>query len=289
MLISELLKQKDVTLSFEVFPPKLQSSYASVEAATDELRGLKPDFMSVTYRGGDSASPNTVHISSHIQNELDVTALAHLTCVASTREQVQSILDSLSQKGIRNVLALRGDLPPDSGFPAPRQFRYAHELVDEVRRRGDFCIGAACYPEGHLESANKEADLNHLKAKIECGCSFLVTQMFFDNDVLYRFLYNLSRKGISVPVIAGIMPITNIRQIRKTFELAGPSLSPKFKAMLDKYGEDPAALKQAGIAYATEQIIDLAINGVRGVHIYTMNRPDVAEKIVGNISDIIRR
>lgn len=289
MRINELLSEKEITLSFEVFPPKQQYAYASVQAAVDELSGLKPDFISVTYRGGDGTSQNTVGIASHIQNDLDVTAIAHLTCVSSTREEVRDIAKNLTEKGIRNVLALRGDLPREPDDASRRDFQYACQLIEELKRAGEFCIGAACYPEGHVESANKEADLDRLKAKTDCGCSFLVTQMFFDNDVLYRFLYNLSRKGISAPVVAGILPVTNIRQVKRTLELSGTSLPPKFKAILDKYGDKPEALKQAGIAYATEQIIDLAINGVRGVHIYTMNRPETARRITENISDIIAR
>jgi methylenetetrahydrofolate reductase (NADPH) len=289
MLISDIIQKREVSLSLEVFPPKKQSSYASVEAAVDELRGLGPDFMSVTYGAGGGTSKNTIGIAAHIQNDLGGTALAHLTCASSTKEEIREIIARLKNSGIQNVLALRGDIPQDLPFPAPGHFHNAWELVEEIKKAGDFCIAAACYPEGHVESVNKETDMDHLKAKVECGCSFLVTQMFFDNNVLYSFLYNLARKGINVPVLAGIMPITRISQIQKTFSLSGATLTPKFKAMVDKFGQNPAAMKQAGIAYATEQIIDLVTNGVRGIHLYTMNRPDVARGILGNISDIISR
>ncbi len=287
MYIGDIFKSKGVSLSLEVFPPKQQSSYTSVETAVNELCGLNPDFMSVTYGAGGGTSKNTIGIASHIQNGLGKTALAHLTCVSSTKDEIRALIAKLKESGIQNILALRGDIPKDSSFPAPLHYRYAYELVEEIKRQGDFCVAAACYPEGHVESTNKEMDMDYLKAKVDCGCSFLVTQMFFDNNVLYSFLYNLSRKGINIPVVAGIMPVTNSIQIKKACELAGTTLTPKFKAMVDKYGQNPAAMKQAGIAYATEQIIDLTTNGVRGIHIYTMNKPEVAQKIVANISDII--
>ncbi|NLX93581.1 MAG: methylenetetrahydrofolate reductase [NAD(P)H], partial [Clostridiales bacterium] len=226
-------------------------------------------------------------IASFIQHKLNTTALAHLSCVSSSRDEVSALIDDLQARGIENVLALRGDIPQDTPFPNAGYYKNASSLVEEIKARGGFCIGAACYPEGHVESANKEEDMKHLKAKVDSGVDFLVTQMFFDNNVLYSFLYNALRTGIDVPISAGVMPVTNSRQIERICEMAGTSLTPKFKTIVDKFGDNPDALKQAGIAYATDQIVDLIANGVRGIHIYTMNKPDIALKIISNLSYIL--
>ncbi len=287
MKIIDILKQDRVTLSLEAFPPKNDSAFDTVIGAVDRMSGLRPDFMSVTYGAGGGTSRNTVKIASHVQNDLDVTALAHLTCVSSTREEVAHQLDAMRASGIENVLALRGDIPADAAFPLPEQYRYASELVSEIKSRGDFCIGAACYPEGHTECAHKEDDIAHLKHKVDCGVDFLTTQMFFDNNVLYNFLYRIRERGITVPVVAGIMPVINGRQIARSCELSGTYLPTRFKTIVDKWGGKPDAMKQAGIAYATEQIIDLIANGVQAIHIYSMNRPEIAEAIVDNLSYII--
>ena len=247
MNIAQTLSGSGVHLSCEVFPPKEFARVDEAKAVVRDIAALGPAYVSVTYGAAGKTPQFTRELAQTVQQG-GVPALAHLTCASSTKEEVREIVGKLQENGIRNVLALRGDILPDTDFPAPQHFRYAHELIEEIRRQGDFCIAAACYPEGHVESANKEADLDHLKAKVDCGCSFLITQMFFDNDVLYRFLYNLSRKGITVPVLAGIMPITHISQTKRTFEVAGPTLTPKFKAMVDKYGQNPAAMKQAGYA-----------------------------------------
>uniref|UniRef100_UPI003FEDA2AB methylenetetrahydrofolate reductase n=1 Tax=Candidatus Fimivicinus sp. TaxID=3056640 RepID=UPI003FEDA2AB len=246
-----------------------------------------PDFMSVTYGAGGGTSQNTIDIASFIQKECSTTALAHLSCVSSSREEVARLIGELQEKGIQNVLALRGDIPDGMEFPEAGYYKYASQLIEEIKSRGDFCIGAACYPEGHVECTSNVADLEHLKAKVDCGCDFLITQMFFDNNVLYSFLYRALRVGIDVPVIAGVMPVTSGRQIRRICALAGTTLTPKFRSILDRFGDNPAALKQAGIAYATDQIIDLLANGVKGIHLYTMNNPDVAQKIVENLSEIL--
>ncbi len=289
MKISELLKQDRVTISCEIFPPKKDDDFEKVQAAVEKIAALKPDFISVTYGASGGTSKNTAKIASLIQEEYGVTALAHLTCASSTKEEVSGVIENLKTAGIENILALRGDIPAGAEFPAPDRYQYAYELIGEVKRHGDFCIGGACYPEGHVECASKDLDLDHLKQKVESGCEFLTTQMFFDNNVLYSFLYRALMKDIRVPVLAGIMPVTNGRQIKRSCELSGTSLPPRFRNIVDKFGQNPAAMKQAGIAYATEQIIDLIANGVKGIHLYTMNNPDVAASIIGNLSDVLGR
>ncbi|NLG92645.1 MAG: methylenetetrahydrofolate reductase [NAD(P)H] [Clostridiales bacterium] len=286
MKISECLKSGRVTVSCELFPPKKDGELEHVREVVRDMAALKPDFMSVTYGAGGGTSENTVRIAQEIESR-GVTALAHLTCVSSTKDQVARILTELKEKRIENILALRGDIPQDSDFPSPGHYRYASELVAEIKARGDFCIGAACYPEGHVECAHKEDDIDYLKRKVESGCDFLTTQMFFDNNILYNFLYRILAKGINVPVVAGIMPVTNSRQIKRICALSGTVLPPRFKAIVDKFSDRPAAMKQAGIAYATEQIIDLISNNVKNIHIYTMNKPDIAAKIMENLSEII--
>lgn len=287
MRVDEMFKTKDVVISLEAFPPKADSSFDPVLRAVEQLSTSKPDFMSVTYGAGGGTSKNTIEIASFIQHKLNTTALAHLSCVSSSRDEVANLIDNLRATGIENILALRGDIPQGMVFPDAGYYKYALDLVEEIKAKGGFCIGAACYPEGHVESNNKEEDMQFLKAKVDSGVDFLVTQMFFDNNVLYSFLYNALRNGINVPVSAGVMPVTNSRQIGRICEMAGTSLTPKFKTIVDKFGENPDALKQAGIAYATDQIIDLIANGVKGIHIYTMNKPDVALKIIDNLSCIL--
>ncbi len=287
MKIRDILDSKKVTLSYEVFPPKAGASFEPVINAVDELCKDKPDFMSVTYGAGGGTSNNTVKIASHIQNDLNVTALAHLTCVSSTKEQVAKAIDEIKANGIENILALRGDIPKGGEYPVGEYYKYASELVKEIKSKGDFCVGAACYPEGHTECEHKEDDIKNLKLKVDSGVDFLTTQMFFDNNVLYNFLYRIREQGITVPVIAGIMPVTNGKQIARICQLSGTYLPARFKAIVDKFGDNPEAMKQAGIAYATDQIIDLVANGVKGIHIYTMNKPDIAESIKKNLSYII--
>ena len=285
MKIKEILAQGKPTLSFEVFPPKTEAAYESVEKAAGEIAKLKPSFMSVTYGAGGGTSRYTVEIASMIQ-DLGVTPLAHLTCVSSTREKVHQVLEQLREKRIENVLALRGDIPADG--VTPREYGYASQLIREIKEFGDFCIGAACYPEGHVESANKSVDMDYLKEKVEAGCDFVTTQMFFDNSILYSYLYRIREKGITVPVIAGIMPVTNARQISRITGMSGTYLPSRFKSIVDRFGDNPAAMKEAGIAYATEQIIDLIANGVNGIHVYSMNKPDVAAKIQDNLREILK-
>ncbi len=286
MKIREILAQGRPTISFEVFPPKKEADYQSVEAAALKIAGLRLDFMSVTYGAGGGTSRYTVEIAARIQKERGVNALAHLTCVTSTREKVHSVLREMRENGIENVLALRGDIPADGRVET--DYRYASELIREIRQTDpELCIGAACYPEGHVESVNKTADIEHLKEKVDAGCDFVTTQMFFDNNILYNYLYRIRERGITVPVLAGIMPVTNAKQIARICSMSGTYLPSRFKAIVDRFGDRPAAMQQAGIAYATEQIIDLIANGVNGIHIYSMNRPDVAERIRNSLSEIL--
>lgn len=287
MKICDILKSNKPTLSFEIFPPRQGSAFEPVMQAAAEIAQLKPDFMSVTYGAGGGVSTSTVKIASYVEQELGITALAHLTCVSSTKKEVETVIREIQKNGIQNILALRGDIPKDSTFPRPEQYRYASELVHEIREKGDFCIGAACYPEGHVECLHKDEDIEHLRIKVEQGCDFLTTQMFFDNNILYNFLYRIREAGIQVPVLAGIMPVTNGKQIARICELSGTVLPQRFKAIVDKFGEKPEAMKQAGIAYATEQIIDLLANGVNGIHVYSMNKPDIAREITRNLSAIL--
>lgn len=285
MKIKEILGRGCPTLSFEVFPPKTEDKFEGVEQAALAIAKLKPAFMSVTYGAGGGTSRYTVQIASDIQESCGVVSLAHLTCVSSTREKVHQVLGELKEKRIENVLALRGDIPADG--KVEKDYRYASQLIREIKQAGDFCIGAACYPEGHVESANKTEDILHLKEKVEAGCDFVTTQMFFDNNILYNYLYRIREKGITVPVVAGIMPVTNRSQIQRICQMSGTYLPARFKAIVDRFGDRPAAMKQAGIAYATEQIIDLIANGVNGIHIYTMNKPDVAARIQDSLSEIL--
>ena len=286
MKIKDILAKGQPTLSFEVFPPKEESNFASVEKAALEIAKLNPSFMSVTYGAGGGTSQYTVQIASDIQSTCQVSALSHLTCVSSTREKVHSVLREIQAHGIENVLALRGDIPKDG--KVEKDYQYASQLIREIRETcPDLCIGAACYPEGHVESVNKTVDIGHLKEKVEAGCDFVTTQMFFDNNILYNYLYRIREKGITVPVVAGIMPVTNINQIKRICSMSGTYLPARFKAIVDRFGDNPAAMKQAGIAYATEQIIDLIANHVNGIHVYSMNKPDVAAQIKNNLSEIL--
>ncbi|MDR1409842.1 MAG: methylenetetrahydrofolate reductase [Oscillospiraceae bacterium] len=285
MHISQYFAQNDCTVSFEVFPPKADSGFATVRSAVEKLSHLAPHYMSVTYGAGGGASQNTAAIAAYVQDELSTTALAHLSCVSSTQDEVQSQLDALSAASIENILALRGDISENT--PIRNDYRYACELIEDIAATGEFCIGAACYPEGHPESPSQSADLIRLKEKVDCGVSFLCTQMFFDNNVLYRFLYKALRIGIDIPVTAGIMPVTNAAQIRRMIALSGASMPPKLLAVLDRFAGSPNAFYQAGVAYAIGQILDLVANGVRGIHLYTMNKPDVAVAIMESLSEIL--
>ena len=292
MKIIEELRKETPTLSFEVFPPKTDTAFENVRAAVEEIAKLRPSFMSVTYGAGGGTSKYTLDIAKKIRDEYGVPSLAHLTCVSSTKETVAERIRDLKAAGIENIMALRGDLTPElvgadrSGWP----YRNAVDLIRELKESGaDFCIGGACYPEVHPESANQKEDIQHLKEKVEAGCDFLTTQMFFDNNLLYNFLYKIRESGITVPVVPGIMPITNAKQVERAIQMSGSFMPQRFKALVDKFGSDPAAMMQAGIAYATDQIIDLYANGVNHIHVYTMNKPEVAAKIQSNLSAILKK
>jgi methylenetetrahydrofolate reductase (NADPH) len=290
MKIKDILAKDRQSLSFEVFPPKNETAFESVKSATEEIAKLRPAFMSVTYGAGGGTSRYTLDIAKNIKKAYGVPTLAHLTCVSSTKETVREKIAEIQAAGIENVMALRGDIPEhmQNADRSAWDFRYAIDLVRELRAADpDFCIGGACYPEIHPESENQKEDIARLREKVDAGCDFLTTQMFFDNNLLYNFLYKIREAGITVPVIPGIMPITNANQVERAIKLSGSFIPQRFKSLVDRFGADPAAMKQAGIAYATDQIIDLYANGITNVHVYSMNKPDVAEKIQSNLSDIL--
>ena len=290
MKITDILKNGKLSISFEVFPPKSETGFESVKTATEEIAKLGPSFMSVTYGAGGGTSKYTLDIAKNIKELYGVPTLAHLTCVSSTKQTVKEKINQIKNAGIANVMALRGDLPSElqNTDRSEWDYRYAIDLIKELREENpDFCIGAACYPEIHPESKNQNDDIFYLKEKVLAGADFLTTQMFFDNNLLYNFLYKIREQGITVPVIPGIMPITNANQIERAIKLSGSFMPQRFKSLVDKFGDNPDAMKQAGIAYATDQIIDLFANGITNVHVYSMNKPDVAEKILSNLSNII--
>ena len=290
MKLSELFQSETLHLSFEVFPPKTDTAFASVKAAVEEIAELHPSFMSVTYGAGGGTSQYTLDIAKNIKEQHGVPTLAHLTCVSSTKETVREKIAQIKDAGIENVMALRGDLTPEMEGQDRFGWAYRHavDLIRDIRESGaDFCIGGACYPEVHPESQSQAEDIRYLKEKVDAGCDFLTTQMFFDNNLLYNFLYKIREAGITVPVIPGIMPITNANQVARAIKLSGSFMPRRFASLVDKFGSDPDAMKQAGIAYATDQIIDLFANGIKNVHVYSMNKPDVASKIQDNLSAII--
>ena len=286
MKIKEIIEGGRPSLSFEVFPPKTSDNFESVMSAAGAIAALKPSYMSVTYGAGGGTSAFTADIASRLLS-LGVTPLAHLSCVSSTHSTIHERLCDLKSRGIENILALRGDIPKD--FDTSKlEYHYASELAAEIREFSGFCVGGACYPESHPDSLNSAADIEALRIKVEAGCEFLTTQMFFDNNILYNFLWRLRKAGVDVPVVAGIMPVTNAKSIKRICAISGTSLPQRFIRIVERYGDNPAAMLQAGIAYATEQIIDLFANGINAVHVYSMNRPEVAAKIQENVKDIIQ-
>ena len=286
MKINKILADKTPTISFEVFPPKQETGLNEVKSAAGAIAALGPSFMSVTYGAAGSTSKLTVEVASDIKNLHGVPVMPHLTCVASTKEHVANMIRQIRENNIDNVMALRGDLPKDG--VVCHDFEHASDLVREIRSLdSDICIGGACYPEGHVESANKAEDIHFLKEKVDAGCDFLTTQMFFDNNIFYNFLYRVKDVGINVPVVPGIMPITTAKQLSRSVQLSGTSVPERFKAIVDRFSDDPVAMRQAGIIYATEQIIDLIANGITHIHVYSMNKPDVASDILYNLKGII--
>ena len=285
MKVTDLLARDQLTLSFEVFPPKSSTALEEVRGAALAIARLGPSFVSVTYGAAGGASAYTLEVADSIQRETGVPVVAHLTCASATREETLRQIDRIRAAGVENVMALRGDLP--EGGAVPGSFPHAADLVRALKEKGDFCIGGACYPEVHPESPDQRQDLRRLREKVEAGCDFLTTQMFFDNALLYQFLYKLREEGVRVPVIPGIMPITSARQIDRAIRLSGSFMPRRFISLVDRFGHQPLAMRQAGIAYATDQIIDLFANGIRNVHIYTMNHPEVAAAILSNLSHIL--
>lgn len=292
MKLTDVLARREYSISFEVFPPKTDMLYDSVRHATEQIAALRPSFMSVTYGAGGGTSGYTLEIARQIMQAYQVPSIAHLTCVSSSRETVREMILRFSEAGIENIMALRGDIPDErrnedrSVWP----YRHATELIAEIKSIApDFCIGCACYPEIHPESANQREDIFYLKKKVEAGCAFFTSQMFFDNNLYYNFLYKLRESGICVPVIPGIMPITNANQVSRAIRLSGSFMPQRFKSLIDAFGQSPEAMKQAGIAYATDQIIDLYANGITHVHVYSMNKPEVAAGIRANLSAILGR
>ena len=283
MKITELLKDDKPCISCELFPPKAGSELQNALKIVDKIAEIKPHFMSVTYGAGGTSAGQTVAIAKAVQ-EHNIPALAHLTCIDATGDGIESMLGKFRDNGIQNVLALRGDAVTDK----PREFMHASDLMRKISASGDFCIGGACYPEGHPEAGSLDKDIENTKKKIDAGCEFLVAQMCFDNNIMYNYMYRLLRNGIDAPVVAGIMPVTNAKQINRICELSGTKLPPHYRAIVERFADDPQALMQAGIAYALGQIIDLIANGFKNIHVYTMNKPEVIGGIMKNLSEIIK-
>lgn len=300
MKIIEIISSPKPTMSFEIFPPKrlapqdAEKERADIVRTQEVVRRIaaeRPAFISVTYgAAGGTTGANTGCLADFVQRECGVTALAHLTCIMSSRDRIADEIKSFREKGIENILCLRGDYPPDfdSASLTSRSFFHAVDLV-KVLRPSNFCLGGACYPEGHPESAGLDQDIAYLRKKVEAGLDFLTTQMFFDNSIYFHYLARLRTACVTIPVIPGIMPVVNGRQIDRICKLSGTRLPPRFRAIVDRFGDDPVAMTDAGVAYATEQIADLFAQGVNHVHVYTMNRPEIASRLLRNLHGIVVR
>ena len=287
MKIIDTLKSHPITISMEVFPPKSDVKFESVRESVRAISRLHPSFVSCTYGAGGGTSRYTVEIAQDIMQE-GVPSMAHLTCISSTKDSVHEQILKIKAAGIDNILALRGDLPAGMDFPSPRYYEHAIQLVEQIRTEyPDACIGGACYPEKHPDALNKDEDIRHIKEKVDAGCDFLTTQMFFNNSIYYNYLYRLREAGVTVPILAGIMPVTSRRQMERSIQLSGCVIPPELTALADRFGDSPAAMQQAGILYASHQIIDLIANGCGHIHVYTMNKPEVAAGILDNLKGII--
>lgn len=287
MKITDIFKNQEITVSFELFPPKPDADFGNTEEVVKKLAELKPSFMSVTCGAGGTGSKGTMDVVKEVQHVNNIPALAHLVGISLSREEIINMINEFKANNIINIMALRGDYR-EGVAENEGAFKYASDLINELHKHGDFVIGGGCYPEGHPEAPTMQKDIENLKIKIDAGCQFLTTQMFFDNNILYNFMYRLLRNGIDVPVVAGIMPVTNAKQIDRIFKLSGTPLPPRFKAIVDRFEHSPKAMRQAGIAYATEQIIDLIANGVNNIHVYVMNKPLLAKSIMTNLSEIFK-
>jgi methylenetetrahydrofolate reductase (NADPH) len=288
MKVIDIIKSGKTTLSFEVFPPKKDSDFQDVAEAARGIADIAPSYMSVTYGAGGNTKGNTIKLAGELQTKYGVTTIAHLTCVCANRESIGTALGEMKAAGIENILALRGDIPKNFEGEVFTDFAHASELVETIKEYGDFCIGGACYPEVHPDSANKTDDILNLKRKVDAGCEYLTTQMFFDNNIFFNFMYRVREAGINVPIIPGIMPITKAVQVKNAVKLSGCNVPERFKNMVDRFGDTEAAMKQVGIAYATDQIMDLLANGVKNIHVYSMNKPEVAKGIKDNMSEILK-
>jgi methylenetetrahydrofolate reductase (NADPH) len=287
MKIIDTLKSHPITISMEVFPPKSDVKFESVRESVRAISRLHPSFVSCTYGAGGGTSRYTVEIAQDIMQE-GVPSMAHLTCISSTKDNVHEQILKIKAAGIDNILALRGDIPAGMDFPSPRYYEHAIQLVEQIRTEyPDACIGGACYPEKHPDALNKDEDIRHIKEKVDAGCDFLTTQMFFNNSIYYNYLYRLREAGVTVPILAGIMPVTSRRQMERSIQLSGCVIPPELTALADRFGDSPAAMQQAGILYASHQIIDLIANGCGHIHVYTMNKPEVAAGILNNLRGII--
>ena len=284
--IIEILNDGRIHLSCELFPPKQGAELQNSLEIVNRIAAVNPSYMSVTYGAGGSTVGYSAALAKEVQDN-GLPALAHLTCVKADEVKITEVLQQLQGHGVNNILALRGDIPADMQGDHQGSFAHASDLMRFVKEQGDFCVGGAAYPEGHPESGSLEQDIENTKYKVEAGVDFLVTQMFFDNTILYNYRFRLLRAGINVPVVPGIMPVTNAKQIIRICQLSGTKLPPQFRAMVEKFADKPEALKQAGIAYATGQIIDLISNGFDNVHIYTMNKPEIFKGIMDNLSEIV--
>lgn len=282
MKLSDLHKNKETVISFEIFPPKKEEELKNIDKTLEALCDVQPDFISVTFGAGGSSNHNrTIELAKKIKNEYHIEPVVHLTCLCYDKKEIDEFSGQLMEEGIMNVLALRGDRNPD--IPQKDDFLHASELIRYLKMKGDFCIAGACYPEDHPESESHAAELIHLKEKVEAGAEVLLSQLFFDNNIFFSFIEDCRNAGITAPITPGIMPVTSASQIKRMVGMCGASLPVGLEKIVNKYSDNKPALMEAGIYYAVNQIIDLLANGVCGIHLYTMNNPEVARRICSGI------